>query len=245
MIYLEAETDVGTLALWDMGHQLEHLAPLPNREFQAAITQDSKAARLIYIGSDIDLGCRLGLFFKEEPHSPNIQPWYYKVDRKLYLHAPSGRLCFAGLEFYRRETPHVVHENSIGEIDPGLYRVQAYVRLDDEDDFITEQLCKLVGREEYRYYRSRSTGCLLSAIALGLGFITSLAWSWLAMGIAILFSILYIGLQTRRNELDTRYQNTAQHIQQWYQQHPELLFQLEKTEQLGMSDGSIDIGMHR
>lgn len=235
----EAATDIATIGIWDA--DLDKINQNQSyKDWSKTIETDAANGDLLYIDTGADGSYSVCIVDTKEELEKFTLNHYCKVEKEFYLFSKSGKLMIGGLEDYRSDKPATTNEDDIFLIKPNPYRVFPYVlRLKEE-----EMACaieSIVGAEEWAYYQKKSVGCSLVCGLFLVGLLAAFFLHWSLLILALMLMVTSVILRNNWNSKDARLKKVEHCIEDFQQQHPDLLLRLEACKTLGKSKGSFHL----
>lgn len=229
----EAGTDIAMIGIWDADASG---GEIPFKCLIGEISKDGKEGKLLRVDTGADGGYSICVVSTLEELRTFRLDAYAKIEHDFFLKSETGAFIAGGLEDYRNGTPQITSKDNLFKLEPGAFKVHAYVHNEDEEQ-ISKQVEAKTGVEELRYYQTRNNGLGIAIGAIGIGAALAFLWSWWALLAALLMASGVLIYFLRLNSSDARVQRVDQAFRIYEQAHPTLIFHFESVQGIGESRG--------
>lgn len=214
----------GIVVISDFENRL-NLDPVEEADIESILPKEAKEGRLFYYDAEDPI--EENLLFELVTAFPSEQGYdhRYTLEGGNYLlEVPSGRITISGLtDWACPEKP--VHDFYV---EPGTYVIQPFCGNDFATTSHDEEMSRLVGEEEYRYYKKVSNlsclGCLPTLAAFAVAFF-SIKYAVYVLGIAAV-----CWLPHAIGRLSKRYRGLERKIEEYESEFPLFVFVLSRIQ---------------
>ncbi len=229
----EASTDIAMIGIWDADASS---GEIPFKRLMDELSKDGKEGKLLRVDTGADGGYSICVVSTQEELRTFRLDAYAKIEHVFFLKSESGAFIAGGLEDYRNGTPQITSKDDLIKLEPGTFRVHAYVHSETEEQ-ISKQVEAKTGVDDLRYYQYRNNGFGIAIGVIGIGAVLAFFWSWWALLPAMLMASGVLIYFSRLNSSDARIQRVDQAFRIYENAHPTLIFYFESVPEIGVSRG--------
>jgi hypothetical protein len=242
---VEAASDIAMIGAWDATRSDSLLHLKWGRELDAVLDHDSAAGDIFVLDMASDGGGQIDVYVDEELRDSD-RKGLRQVGEEFLISVPSGRLVVAGVEGYRTGESNMPTESSIVTLPAGDYGLRCHVAESEiEPNHPShDEMEKIVGQEDYSYYRAFERRGCLGYLTLLLFPILTITSGWkIAVTVTLPIFLGYFAIEAWREKRDTRYKLIRKKVNDaWMnaqkQEPPAFIFELRRvTDKSGLRGG--------